>query len=135
MPTARNVESSNVIFALGIICCIIAVVNGYDECTTFCLDKASNRDCFMFNGCCDYRYAKTAKSTITGLGGNGKKNENGRCISLFGKIMRQNSECGCVSSTPAGALRARRDRTSKVDIVAAVILLFVVDMLLLSFTI
>ncbi|KAI6241992.1 hypothetical protein M3Y99_00275700 [Aphelenchoides fujianensis] len=94
-----------------------------DSITSSCLQMASNRDCSVFNRCCDFRCRQQPAMRAPG--------ESHFCLSLLGRIAADRTRCVC-NSAPS------RHKHPKFglpycDIVGGVILIFVLDFLLLTF--
>ncbi|CAI5451481.1 unnamed protein product [Caenorhabditis angaria] len=92
--------------------------------TSECIVKADYSSCAIFNSCCDFRCSRSRqkRSTCTMNG--------------TGVINSIQTECFCTTSPIATetAPTTRRSRHSRLDLIAGILFLFVLDMLLLSFT-
>ncbi|KAF1750831.1 hypothetical protein GCK72_017382 [Caenorhabditis remanei] len=90
--------------------------------TQECISKADYSSCEMFNSCCDFRCsrARQKRSTCT---------INGTGISEI--------QTECICSKPVQQFEVpytRKARHSRLDLIAGILFIFVIDMLLLSFT-
>uniref|UniRef100_A0A8R1E9C1 Transmembrane protein n=1 Tax=Caenorhabditis japonica TaxID=281687 RepID=A0A8R1E9C1_CAEJA len=90
--------------------------------TQECISKADFSSCEQFNSCCDFRCSraqqKRSTCTINGTGINAIQTE-------------------CVCSKPLQLIevsQSRKTRHSRLDLIAGILFIFVLDMLLLSFT-
>uniref|UniRef100_A0AAF5D050 Uncharacterized protein n=1 Tax=Strongyloides stercoralis TaxID=6248 RepID=A0AAF5D050_STRER len=107
--------------------------------TNTCIKKAGYINCKTFNTCCD---------TLCG----GTTNDN-KCISIMGKIDREQSYCECMTVSSASSRTSPSSKSgsklliatkfqstsksslSKIDLIIGVLLLFIIDLLFLSLTI
>ncbi|KAK0411009.1 hypothetical protein QR680_005429 [Steinernema hermaphroditum] len=116
---------------LVLIFVLFASSNGNEEMTKECLSQASFSDCMVFNRCCDVKCAQ----------GVSKANpfffkQSHSCMSILGQISVDHTNCFCETQTSSAesSMEYSKRRWAKMDIVAGVLLIFIVDMLLLSFT-
>ncbi|CAD5225203.1 unnamed protein product [Bursaphelenchus okinawaensis] len=87
--------------------------------TQQCLEIASERDCTVFNKCCDFKCSQSNQ---------GVSSKEHFCMALFGRIQR--SECVCNSAT---SLRKSSPFGVKhLDIVTGVMLMFAVDFVIMT---
>uniref|UniRef100_A0A7E4UR79 Transmembrane protein n=1 Tax=Panagrellus redivivus TaxID=6233 RepID=A0A7E4UR79_PANRE len=96
--------------------------------TEDCLDKSNRHDCAVFNRCCDFRCQQQTGSTT----------KSHFCMAILGQIVAERTECACSSaSSLRGNVMERRHGGGfypKVEFIGAIALIFVVDLVLLSFS-
>ncbi|CEF62741.1 Hypothetical protein SRAE_1000101100 [Strongyloides ratti] len=115
------------------------VKSAEDKFTNNCIKKAGYINCKTFNSCCDLLCEGTSSDN--------------KCISIMGKIDREQSYCQCmtVSSASSRTLPSSKSGSklliatklqstsksslSKIDLIVGVLLLFIIDLLFLSMTI
>uniref|UniRef100_A0A0N4ZR61 Transmembrane protein n=1 Tax=Parastrongyloides trichosuri TaxID=131310 RepID=A0A0N4ZR61_PARTI len=106
-----------------------------DKITKTCIQKAGYINCKTFNNCCD----KLCNSNVS----------DNKCIAILGKIDEEQSFCQCTISSSASSITSvsssksgssllsikkfkSKSSLSKIDLVAGVLILFIIDMLFLS---
>ncbi|CAJ0570049.1 unnamed protein product, partial [Mesorhabditis spiculigera] len=90
--------------------------------TNDCLARAAQSSCEVFHSCCHFR-CRTA----------GKKRAACNLTQPGGYINTREAECYCSSIPQAPQPPGGLKRFSKLDLIAGILLIFVVDLLFLSF--
>ncbi|CAD6191581.1 unnamed protein product [Caenorhabditis auriculariae] len=109
-------------FTATLVCCaaVVPLIQSR-EFTEECVERAHHSSCSVFNSCCDFRCgrARLKRSTCT--------------LNATGINTRQ-TECFCTNPFTPEAHPQKRNKLSRLDLIAGILFLFVVDMLILSFT-
>ncbi|CAD5231543.1 unnamed protein product [Bursaphelenchus xylophilus] len=113
------IRNSLLLIFLSAISCV--KVRSQSLLTQQCLEIASDRDCTVFNKCCDFKCHQSVH------GGHSREHF---CMALFGRIQR--SECVCNSASSLNGKSAPFG-FKHLDIVTGVFLLFAFDFVLLTF--
>uniref|UniRef100_A0A915CL91 Uncharacterized protein n=1 Tax=Ditylenchus dipsaci TaxID=166011 RepID=A0A915CL91_9BILA len=123
--------------------------NFHSQITADCLEQSERRDCSIFNRCCDFR-------CLSPISGGGRRSVIAQqtsysrahfCMAIMGQIVEQSSKCVCSSSAASiyssysplrGSLLKWNNQLrimTKLDFVGGIILIFILDLFLLSLTI
>ncbi|KAI1708228.1 hypothetical protein Ddc_14448 [Ditylenchus destructor] len=109
--------------------------------TNNCLDQSERRDCSVFNRCCDFRCAAAmVEPGQSPLIRHNSKNGAHFCMALLGQIVEQNTKCICSAAPQSRSTgpfqwgNSQMRLMAKVDFVGGIILIFVIDLFLLSLT-
>ncbi|KAI6237028.1 hypothetical protein M3Y95_00221900 [Aphelenchoides besseyi] len=94
-----------------------------DPLTSSCLQMASNRECAVFNRCCNYKCRRTIVTA----------NQSHYCMALLGQIVADRSRCVCNGASSRRRNPMQKFNIPKFDIVAGVLLVFILDFLVLTF--
>uniref|UniRef100_A0A914Y273 Uncharacterized protein n=1 Tax=Panagrolaimus superbus TaxID=310955 RepID=A0A914Y273_9BILA len=89
-----------------------------------CLEKAQSHDCSIFNRCCNYRCKQFT----------GHESKSHFCMAILGQIVTERTECACNSAVSLRTLTDRQGILAKFDLIAGIVLIFIIDIVLLSFT-
>uniref|UniRef100_A0AC35GTA8 Uncharacterized protein n=1 Tax=Panagrolaimus sp. PS1159 TaxID=55785 RepID=A0AC35GTA8_9BILA len=90
-----------------------------------CLEKAQSHDCSIFNRCCNYRCKQFT----------GHESKSHFCMAILGQIVTERTECACNSAVSLRThISDRQGILAKFDLIAGIILIFIIDIVLLSFT-
>ncbi|TKR60246.1 hypothetical protein L596_027524 [Steinernema carpocapsae] len=108
----------------------LASATGNEQLTRECLSQASFSDCTVFNRCCDFKCTQNTNSKANPF----YLKQGHTCVSILGQISKDHTNCLCETSSAISSMDYGKGRWAKMDIVAGVVLIFIIDMLLLSFT-
>ncbi|KAI6189895.1 hypothetical protein M3Y97_00057700 [Aphelenchoides bicaudatus] len=96
-----------------------------DLITGDCLEVASQRECSIFIKCCDFKCQKQV----------GFSSRQHFCMALLGQIVTDKAECVCNSASSYKTSHpSSKFGIPKFDLVGGIFLIFVLDFILLTFT-